>query len=270
MAQVPCDAEGVCMRCKTTPPTEESLMCGTCASPWHASCLSSLPETLASTLQWECPDCSGEDDSLPVASNDGSGVVAAIHAIEADMTLTDADKAKKKQEMMGGNIVVDEEEEKKDKGLGDDDVLATLGENLTCVFCFELPDRPVMAPCGHNFCLKCFGKWTIGQGKRTCAECRKVIPLRMVRNPRINSALVSAIRLAKAPKPAAAGAPKVHHFVRNEDRPDKAFRTERAVRNGISNASCGKIFVTIPSNHFGPIPAENDPRRNQGVLVGET
>ncbi|CAA7045877.1 unnamed protein product [Microthlaspi erraticum] len=124
-----------------TPPTEESLMC---AMPWHASCLSSPPETLASTLQWECPDCSGEGDCLPIAFIDESDLVAAILAIE---------------------------------------------------------DSPVTAPCGHNFCMKCFGKWTIGQGKRTCAECRKVIPLRMVRNPWINSALVSAIRLAKAARP---------------------------------------------------------------------
>ncbi|CAA7053515.1 unnamed protein product [Microthlaspi erraticum] len=28
----------------------------------------------------------------------------------------------------------------------------------------------------HNFCLKCVGKWTVGQGKPTSIECRKVIP----------------------------------------------------------------------------------------------
>lgn len=35
------------------------------------------------------------------------------------------------------------------------------------------------------------------------------------------------------------------------------------------NASSGRIFVTIPSDHFGPILAENDLERNQGVFVGE-
>ena len=28
--------------------------------------------------------------------------------------------------------------------------------------------------------------------------------------------------------------------------------------------------MTLPKDHFGPIPAENDPERNLGVLVGET
>nr|7DUF_A Chain A, E3 ubiquitin-protein ligase ORTHRUS 2 [Arabidopsis thaliana]7DUF_B Chain B, E3 ubiquitin-protein ligase ORTHRUS 2 [Arabidopsis thaliana] len=58
--QLPCDGDGVCMRCKSNPPPEESLTCGTCVTPWHVSCLSSPPKTLASTLQWHCPDCSGE------------------------------------------------------------------------------------------------------------------------------------------------------------------------------------------------------------------
>ncbi|CAA7053518.1 unnamed protein product [Microthlaspi erraticum] len=80
--------------------------------------------------------------------------------------------------------------------VGEGDCLPIASNDLVAaILAFE--DRPVTAPCGHNFCMKCFGKWTIGQGKRTCAECRKVIPLRMVRNPWINSALVSAIRLAK-------------------------------------------------------------------------
>lgn len=139
MAQVPCDADGVCMRCKATPPPEESLFCGTCATPWHASCLSSPPETLASTLQWECPDCSGEVDPHGVVSesNENSGLVAAIHAIGADLTLTDAEKARKRQELVGGKIAADEEEKK------DDHVLAALGEHLTCIFCIQLPERPV-------------------------------------------------------------------------------------------------------------------------------
>ncbi|KAH0690797.1 hypothetical protein KY285_017996 [Solanum tuberosum] len=36
------------------------------------------------------------------------------------------------------------------------------------------------------------------------------------------------------------------------------------------NASSGRIFVTIPSDHFGPILAENDLERNQGngVCIG--
>lgn len=125
-------------------------------------------------------------------------------------------------------------------------------------------------PCGHNFCLKCFQKW-IGQGKRTCANCRNKIPAGMASQPRINSTLVIAIRMARMSKSNAVGAPsKVYHFIRNEDRPDKAYTSERAKKGGKANASSGKIFVTVPPDYLGPILAENDPERNQGVLVGET
>lgn len=124
-------------------------------------------------------------------------------------------------------------------------------------------------PCGHNFCLKCFQKW-VGQGKKSCAKCRSSIPLKMVNQPRINSALVVAIRMAKISKSNPVGGPsKIHHFLHNQDRPDKAFTTERARKSGKANAASGKIFVTIPHDHFGPITAEYDPERNQGVLVGE-
>ncbi|CAH8386865.1 unnamed protein product [Eruca vesicaria subsp. sativa] len=277
MAQLPCDGDGVCLRCKAKPRQEETLTCGTCGTPWHASCLSSPPETLASTLQWHCPDCSGEIDPLPVSSvagyeaGGGSDLVAAIRAIEANESLTDADKAKKRQALLSGKAAAegDEEEEdgKKNAGL-DVDLLAALGENLNCSFCIQLPERPVTTPCGHNFCLKCFEKW-IGQGKRTCAKCRSPIPNKMASNPRINSSLVSAIRLAKISKSATAGTGKVFHFISNQDRPEKAFTTERAKKTGKANAASGRIYVTIPPDHFGPIPAENDPVRNQGVLVGE-
>ncbi|KAF5200467.1 E3 ubiquitin-protein ligase orthrus 2-like [Thalictrum thalictroides] len=93
----------------------------------------------------------------------------------------------------------------------------------------------------------------------------------MASHPRVNSSLVIAIRMAKMSKSFTTKAEplKVYHFVHNQNRPDKAFTTERAKRGGNSNACSGKIFVTVPSDHFGPILAENDPVRKQGVLVGE-
>jgi E3 ubiquitin-protein ligase UHRF1 len=42
------------------------------------------------------------------------------------------------------------------------------------------------------------------------------------------------------------------------------------VKSGKANASSGQIFVTIAPDHFGPIPAKYDPKRNLGVLVGDT
>ena len=92
----------------------------------------------------------------------------------------------------------------------------------------------------------------------------------MAGHPRINSTLVVAIRMAKMSKSVGTeGQPKVYHFIDNQDRPDKAYTTERAKKNGNANAASGKIFVTVSPDHFGPIVAVNDPVRNQGVLVGE-
>ena len=92
----------------------------------------------------------------------------------------------------------------------------------------------------------------------------------MATQPLINYSLVFAIRMAKVTKSNdARETSKICHFVHNQDRPDKAYTTERAKRKGKSNAASGKIFVTVPHDHFGPIPVETDPVRNQGVLVGE-
>lgn len=88
--------------------------------------------------------------------------------------------------------------------------------------------------------------------------------------PRINSALVVAIRMAKTAKSTSGVSSPVYHFIRNENRPEKAFTTERAKKAGKANACSGQIFVTIPPDHFGPILSEYDPKRHQGVLVGET
>ena len=62
----------------------------------------------------------------------------------------------------------------------------------------------MQAPCGHNFCLGCFNKW-VAQGKKSCPTCRAALPAKFSANPRINTALAGAIRLAKlGDKPAAA------------------------------------------------------------------
>jgi len=131
----------------------------------------------------------------------------------------------------------------------------------------------VQTPCGHNFCLKCFEKWVGQQGKRTCSNCRTAIPPKMASNPRINAQLAIAIRMAKLARSEGVGgstAPKNYQVVLNDERPDTCYTTERAKKTGKANACSGKIFVTIPKDHFGPILAEYDPNRNRGVLVGDT
>lgn len=125
----------------------------------------------------------------------------------------------------------------------------------------------MQTPCGHNFCLKCFQRW-VAQGKKSCVKCRAAIPAKMASNPRINSALVMAIRMARSAGNRNNGPPKAYTYRDNDSRPDKCFTTSRAVKTGKANACSGKIFITSPADHFGPITAEYDPR-GQGVLVGE-
>jgi hypothetical protein len=82
---------------------------------------------------------------------------------------------------------------------------------------------------------------------------------------RINTALAFAIRLAKNPIKGGNGPTKDYKRIDNENRPDEAYVTERAVRAGRANASSGRIMVTTPNDHFGPIGPEYDPTRNQVI-----
>ncbi|KAI3847611.1 hypothetical protein MKW92_039199 [Papaver armeniacum] len=288
--QLPCDGEGVCMSCKTRVVAEtETICCKTCGSQWHASCLSKPIESLLLTLEWVCPDCcylndDNNDDAVvsndipssssigESSSHDKNDLVRLMRAIEADSTLNDQQKAKKRQELMTGKTSDDDDDKKKKKKTtGGNDVMDILGDNLICIVCRELPERPVTTPCGHNFCLKCFEKWA-RQGNFFCPNCCRPLPQTMINNPRINSALVIAIRMAKVAQKNGLRktAETVCEYVNNQNKPDKAYTTERAKRSGKANACSGKIFVTVPNDHFGPILADNDPERNQGVLVGES
>ncbi|PIA36937.1 hypothetical protein AQUCO_03200117v1 [Aquilegia coerulea] len=273
--QLPCDGEGICMLCKTKPPKEETLTCKTCISSWHVTCVSSPPKTLVSSIEWDCPDCSGVfvvSSTTAAVGQLSSELITAIKGIEADESLTEQQKANKRQLLMSkGKGIADDSffDENNNKKNNSNDVLDIFDQNFTCSFCMKLPERPVTTPCGHNFCLKCFQKW-IGDGKSSCAKCRTTIPSKMASQPRINASLVVAIRMAKMSKSIPSEAQqKVYHFQHNHQRPDKAFTTERAKKAGKANACSGKIFVTVPPDHFGPILAENDPERKQGVLVGE-
>ncbi|GAA0139453.1 ubiquitin-protein ligase [Lithospermum erythrorhizon] len=279
---LPCDGEGMCMVCKEIPGPTETLTCKTCVTPWHVSCVSESgrPKTMEDTVSWECPDCSftvsgAESENLVGGFQLGSGgsedLVGKIRAIEGDSSLSEMEKARLRQELLSGKVNGEEDEEGKKKVNGGSEVLDILDESFNCSFCMQLPERPVTTPCGHNFCLKCFEKW-IGQGKRTCAKCRAIIPPGMAKQPRINSALVVAIRAAKMERSGSMsnGQPKIYHHIHNQDRPDQAFTTDRAKKTGKANACSGKIFVTIPNDFFGPITADYDPGRNRGVLVGDT
>ncbi|KAI3994518.1 hypothetical protein MKX01_012775 [Papaver californicum] len=262
--QLPCDGEGVCMSCKIRViSVTEVIPCKTCDTPRHVSCFGFVQIVVDNN------DNTVVSNDIPLSSSLGESssrnnneLVSLICAIEADSTLNDQQKAKKRQQLMTEKISDDDDEhdkKKKMKTTGRNCVMDTLGKNLVCVICMQLLDRPVTTHfvccyllrtlCGHNFCLKCFEKWA-REGEKNS----------MRNNHRINSALVVAIRMAK----------EVHEYVHNQNKPEKAHTTERAKRSGKANACSGKILATVSLDHFGPILADNDPERNQGVLVGES
>lgn len=125
----------------------------------------------------------------------------------------------------------------------------------------------LQAPCQHNFCLKCFKDLVAKAKNKACPSCRHSLSAKFCENPRINTALASAIRAFKAGYDAKT-AKKTFVRIGNDERPDEAFTTERAQRSGRANAASGRIMVSVPNDHFGPIPPEADPR-GTGVQVGE-
>lgn len=56
------------------------------------------------------------------------------------------------------------------------------------------------APCQHNFCLSCLQGLVNKGGKKACPTCRAPFPPKFVSNPRVNTALTFAIRMAKQGK----------------------------------------------------------------------
>ncbi|XP_074353184.1 E3 ubiquitin-protein ligase ORTHRUS 2-like isoform X2 [Apium graveolens] len=246
---LPCDSNGECMVCKKATWEEEILTCNTCATPWHLPCLgNSMP---AHTSYWECPDCF----SLPNQS------ISAISQIAPAVVPSKPRKGKTQEHLFTlPNF-------KEDDVVNNNQVLEIFEESLKCSFCMQLPQSPVTILCGHNFCLKCFQKW-VGQGKRTCAKCRSIIPSKMVSNPCINSSLSVAIQIAKSSS--LEGTAKACDFVHSQNKLGKAYSHESAKKVGKKTAFRENTFVTVPPDHFGPILAVNDPRRKQGVLVGES
>ncbi|GLT39917.1 hypothetical protein SLA2020_140830 [Shorea laevis] len=263
------------MRCKATPVEDELVTCFTCATSWHLACLTCPPESLASMLRWDCPDCTGDnndDEMFPaVGGEHSSGLVAAIKEIESDVTLSEQDKARKRQELLSGKPVeADKKGKRKAVDLDDDeDVLEILDESLNCSVCLQLLDRPAATPCGHNFCLKCFQKWCT-KGNQSCANYRQEIPKKMKMEPRINSALVTVIRMEKSSRSTASSGPsRSSRVIHDDNKPENAYTTKRTKRRRKANGAIGRIFVIVPNGNFGPILPEHDPQRNQGVLVGE-
>ena len=176
-------------------------------------------------------------DAMDAAEEEASKMRKAIMAIERDTSLSAEQKALRRQQLMNPNAAAQaaaggaaaegarlrfpalpspshQGPTAPKVAAGEEDTLAVIDEALKCAICFNLCDRPVtvsaspqfppslrsptlcQVPCQHNFCLTCFTKW-VQQSKTSCPKCRATIPGAMRANPRINSALVSAIRMAR-------------------------------------------------------------------------
>eukprot|EP00898_Chlorokybus_atmophyticus_P000413 jgi/Chlat1/1372/Chrsp119S01790 len=295
--QLPLTKDGTCSPCGTKPADADVARCSSCGSPWHVECLLKVPEiAVIAACKWVCPDCDFEDGAV-IALQPSSvetaqtQLMAEIRAIQADTTLTEAEKAQKRQQLMcksagatrmgryvislnyadGGKLlrVADSTQMRSTDGrratTSTIEPAATskrvFDEELTCPMCLDLCERPVTTTCGHNFCKKCLQKWA-AQPKAACPKCRTSIPRKYTDEGqlRINTALVAAIRLAKKGEQRQSTALFNAALVANSLRPDEAFTTDRAQRAGRANAA---------SDHFGPIEASADPERGRGVLVSD-
>ncbi|EOA20270.1 hypothetical protein CARUB_v10000573mg [Capsella rubella] len=187
-------------------------------------------------------------DVADFSGGEADPVSGVVGHESGDESMTDADEGenrRKRQLPSGEDDVVDGEIANLD--------VDPFGGKLNCSLCSQLLERPVLTPCEHNFCLNCFEKW-IDRGNTSCAKCRSPIPDKMASNPRVNTFLVPFIRTAKS-----------FPLMNNQDGLEHAIKSKRAKKTATS-----MMYVTTPSDHFGPIPAENDPIRNLGVLVGES
>ncbi|XP_058771298.1 E3 ubiquitin-protein ligase ORTHRUS 2-like isoform X1 [Vicia villosa] len=228
--QLPCDSVGVCMICNQTPLEIDILHCRTCATPWHVPCLPLLPLTI---FDWICIDCSQPVDNNHVADAPATPIARGlVSTIHAieNDTSLTSEEKAKKRQVLIGGS----SKQPIENNNKSNEVFDVFNSKLNCSICLTLLERPITTPCGHNFCLKCFEKW-VKQGKRNCSNCRTEIPAKMASDPQINVQLATTIQMARS-----------------------------------ESVAHGKIFVTIPKDHFGPIVAENDPTRKRGVLVGDT
>ncbi|CAG9464762.1 unnamed protein product [Pedinophyceae sp. YPF-701] len=197
-----------------------------------------------------------------------------IKEIQSDAALDDREKARRIQELHGWHAGADSDSDGED-----DEETRQAKEMLGCPVCFEFCERPVTARCGHSCCLACFKQLLRHKtGQLKCPKCKNVISDDLAHNPRINVALIAAIKEFKrnrnrpltacGPRPSLSGRDRRISML---DRPDQAFRSERAVRSGLANAASGKMLVSAEKNHLGPIGPEydiSDEAVKRGCYVG--
>ncbi|GKE32995.1 E3 ubiquitin protein ligase ORTHRUS 2-like protein [Tanacetum coccineum] len=137
------------MICKLIPPSQQTLTCKTCATPWHLTCLSSPPLTLS---EWDCPDCNSDlfPSHAPFHAPPVEGTLTgAIRAIECDVSLSEMEKARRRQRLLSGagnEIGGGDDVAGKDvagSSSSGSDVLKLLSGSFNCSFCMQLPERPV-------------------------------------------------------------------------------------------------------------------------------
>ncbi|EFJ40496.1 hypothetical protein VOLCADRAFT_99696 [Volvox carteri f. nagariensis] len=197
---------------------------------------------------------------------------AKILEIQRDSTLTDEEKGKRIQALHGASQWLAQVVPREDP-LGK--LTDAERDSVTCGICTSIVDKPVTLPCQHNMCLSCLKSIRkLETTLRRCPYCRTTIKPAFIDGARINTAFVSHLRmlLARSLGGSAVVTARVHREEpegdgeeEGEQRPEEAFTTSRAVRNGLANACSGSLKMTCPPDHFGPIGPEFDPRRNRDV-----
>lgn len=182
MADLPCDADGMCMVCKIVPPDTDVLMCGSCVSPWHMRCLNPPMESVP-LGDWDCPDCSPPpvDEKPPAAVVPAveSNLMSKIRAIQADVSLTEDEKAKRRQELMSKGLHDDAAFANGDttKSAADgkkrNATLEMMDQSLNCIFCMQLAERPVTVRPSFRLLME---SWFYPLNRWLCMRAIKYVP----------------------------------------------------------------------------------------------
>lgn len=167
---MPCETlDGPCMVCKIVPPNHQVLICDGCGSGWHMQCLVP-PLSSAPDGEWKCVDCEPGTVTLadPPSGMAENGIVNQVRAIHADSSLSEEEKARRIMNLHCPTALQMPRDTAL-SGQGSDGrgrrsevrtkktaAMDQLNENLKCMICLNLVDRPVtVSPAAPPMALCC-------------------------------------------------------------------------------------------------------------------
>ncbi|KWU41919.1 hypothetical protein RHOSPDRAFT_36552 [Rhodotorula sp. JG-1b] len=109
-------------------------------------------------------------------------------------------------------------------------------DRFSCHICLEVPDEPVVSPCGHLYCWPCMHEWLVVAHGRACPVCKAVLTVDQLVPIYTSAEAVDPRSRPIPPRPRPAAPPP----------PAPSFRTP-AFRNP---------FAVLDAAHMGTDPAE--------------